>query len=47
MWTVCDACGSVVADQDRHEQWHNQHDIPAEPATPADVSPPDEERKHG
>lgn len=22
MWTMCEICGAVVADQERHDQWH-------------------------
>ena len=25
-WTVCDACGAVIADDDRHADWHTRHD---------------------
>mgnify|MGYP001059166422 CR=1 FL=1 len=24
MWVVCDECGSVVADLEKHEAWHSQ-----------------------
>lgn len=40
MWDVCEICGAVVANVQRHELWHAAMDPPTTEHTPADTTAP-------